>query len=61
LLRILSTANKNTKLGEVTRLFVEREKLRGQMKLLRERSKKNAEAIKEVTTPKNPEQFLFKF
>jgi len=61
LLKILATANKNPKLGEVAKLFFERERIRGQMKVLREKAKKNSEAIKEATTPKNPEQFLFKF
>lgn len=61
LLRILTVANKNPKLGEITRLFVERERIRAQLKTVKEKQKKNTEAIREATTQKQPEQFLFKF
>lgn len=61
LLRILTTANKSAKLGEITRLFVQREQIRASMKKLREKQKQNTDAIREATMTKQPEQFQFKF
>jgi len=61
LVRILNQAKKSTTLSQIPRLFVEKQRLREAVSKLREKQKANAEAIKNATTQKTPEQFLFRF
>jgi len=61
LLKILNLASRNTQLGKVTKLYVERQQIKEATAKLKERRKKNAEELRTLTAINKPEQFLFKF